>query len=275
MNDHITVVISCFNYGDFLTEAVRSLFSQEGGAPRVVVVDDGSTDPRTHQVLTELDDNVEVVRQPNQGASTARNTGLRQVETPYALVLDADDRLAPGALRVLTRALDARPEVGYAYGQIEFFGERVGVLRMPSFDPWRLLFRHIVGPTALMRRELIQDTGGFDPNFSHYEDWEVWVHALACDWQGLRVGEPMLEYRQHGSSKFNADRANYREWFGRLRRKHSTLYENLGPMADASGISRRERALYRYVWGLRPWPAAAEQALHSVVWRPTRRVRSR
>jgi glycosyltransferase involved in cell wall biosynthesis len=267
VNDHITVVISCFNYGEFLAEAVMSLSRQGGGAPRIVVVDDGSTDPRTQQVLTELDDGVEVVSQENQGASTARNAGLRRVETPYALILDADDRLAPGALRALSRALDARPEIGYAYGQIEFFGARSGVLTMPPFDPWRLMFRHIVGPTALVRQEVIDDTGGFDPTFSHYEDWEIWVHALACDWRGLRVDEPMLEYRQHGRSKFNADRANYREWFGRLRKKHSSLYQDLGRMADLSGISPAERALYRHVWGLRPWPAAVEQALYSLLWR--------
>lgn len=267
MSDDITVVISCFNYGEFLPDAVRSLQAQEGGAPRVVVVDDGSTDPQTQLVLTQLDGEVQVVRQANQGASRARNTGLRLVDTQYALVLDADDRLAAGALRVLSRALVARPEIGYAYGHIEFFGTRAGVLTMPPFDPWRLMFRHIVGPTALMRREVIEDTGGFDPNFLHYEDWEIWVHALACGWHGLHLDEPMLQYRQHGSSKFNADRANYREWFRRLRRKHSSLYQDLGRMAELSGISPMERALYRHVWGLRPWPAAVEQALYPLLWR--------
>lgn len=268
MRDLVTVVVSCYNYGRFLPDAVSSLLGQAGGAPRVIVVDDGSTDPHTRQVLTELPDGVDVVRQENQGASVARNTGLHMVETPYALQLDADDRLAPGALRTLVETLEQRPALGYAYGRIEFFGDRTGVLTFPAFDPWRLLFRHIVGPTALMRRQLVSDTGGYDPVFAHYEDWEIWVHALRHGWHGLRVDVPMLEYRKHGSSKFDADRAGFREWYKRLRRKHSVLYDDLGRMAELSSISSTERLFYRYIWGLRPWPARAEQALYSLLWRP-------
>ncbi len=52
MNDDVTVVITCFNYGAFLRESVDSALAQEGGEPRVIVIDDGSTDAHT---LVELD----------------------------------------------------------------------------------------------------------------------------------------------------------------------------------------------------------------------------
>src|SRR3954453_18974640 len=60
-----TAIVACFNYGAYLREAVDSLLSQEGGAPHVVVVDDGSTDSETHAVIDELPAAVEVVRQEN------------------------------------------------------------------------------------------------------------------------------------------------------------------------------------------------------------------
>src|SRR4051794_36210505 len=88
----VTVVIACFDYGRYLREAVDSAVAQAGA---VVVVDDGSTDDETVRVLDSLRAGVEVVRQRNQGVCRARNAGLARVETPYALVLDADDRLAP------------------------------------------------------------------------------------------------------------------------------------------------------------------------------------
>ena len=47
MNDDITVVITCFNYGAYLPEAVASALEQEGGRPLITVVDDGSTDAAT------------------------------------------------------------------------------------------------------------------------------------------------------------------------------------------------------------------------------------
>ena len=62
-----------------------------------------------------------------------------------------------------------------------------GRLRFPDYDPYRLLYRHTIGLSALVRREVIADTGGFDPSFETYEDWELWVNALAHGWRGRRV----------------------------------------------------------------------------------------
>jgi glycosyltransferase involved in cell wall biosynthesis len=268
-NDDVTIVISCFNYGAFLSEAIASAAGQDGGPPRVVVVDDGSTDEETIRALDEIDRQgpVELIRQENAGASAARNAGLARVETAYALVLDADDVLPPDALTRLREALERDPSAGYAYGHIEYFGNQSGVMRMPPFDPWRLLFRHIVGPTALMRTELVRATGGYDVTFRHYEDWEIWLHSLALGWNGRQVDFTGLLQRKHGPSKFATDRARYHEYFERLRVKHQSLYGHLPRVAGDSSLGPVERALYRWVWGRRPWPAAAEAALYSLLWR--------
>src|SRR5260221_8533031 len=118
-NDDVTVVIANYNYGAYLEEAIASLESQEGGPPRIVVVDDGSTDPATLDVLDGLAGRADVVRQANQGAAAARNAGLAQVQTAFAMNLDADDQLAPGSLLQLKAALAEHPSAGYAYGYIE------------------------------------------------------------------------------------------------------------------------------------------------------------
>jgi len=269
-NDDVTVVISCFNYGAYLDETLRSLEAQENGSPRVVVVDDGSSDSATLEILDRLHDRAVVIRQENQGAAAARNRGLTAVDTPFALVLDADDLLVSNAIAVLKDALAERPAAGYAYGHIEFFGGQEGVMRMPPFDAWRLLFRHIIGPTALMRSEMIEAIGGYDPGYAHYEDWEIWLHALAKGWEGVQVSQPILRYRKHGSSKYDSDRAAYRHYFGRLRRKHHTLYGDLQRVRGHSSLGFGERQLYRWVWGYRPWPRAIESALYSQLWRRSR-----
>jgi glycosyltransferase involved in cell wall biosynthesis len=270
-NEDVTVVISCFNYGRFLPESVGSALSQEGGPTRVVVVDDGSTEPETLRALDELAGvaEVAVIHQQNAGASAARNAGLREAQTPYALVLDADDLIPRDAVRTLRAELEDDVRAGYAYGHMEFFGSWSGVMRMPDYDPWRLLFRHIVGPTALMRREMLQDTGGYDVSFLHYEDWEIWLHALATGWRGRQVDFIGLRQRKHGPSKFAGDRADYRRSFGRIRQKHRTLYGDLRRQAQISNLGQRERMFYRYVWGLRPWPAQVEAMLYSRLWRPS------
>ena len=53
----------------------------------------------------------------------------------WPIVLDADDRLAPGALKALRRPLDADPLLGFTYGRMRLFGDCAGVLRFPPYDP--------------------------------------------------------------------------------------------------------------------------------------------
>jgi glycosyltransferase involved in cell wall biosynthesis len=259
----VTVAIACFNYGRFLPEAVESARSQ--GA-HVVVVDDGSTDPATQAALDALPDDVEVVRQANAGVCNARNAGLSRATTPYLLALDADDRLAPGALEALKAPLDSDPTLGFAYGHMRFFGDWQGELRFPPYNPYTLLYRHTIGLSALMRRELFADTGGFDQAFETYEDWELWLHALEHGWHGRQVDVVALEYRRHGGTKHGEDRRRYREHFRQLRRKHAGLYARSAELARESGTGLPARLVHRLYWGPRPVPAGVESTLWKLRW---------
>ncbi len=265
----VTVVIACFELGAYLGEAVDSALSQAGGPPRVVVVDDGSRGERTLAALETLHDGVELVRQDNAGAAAARNAGLAHVQTPYALVLDADDRLAPGALQALRAPLEAEPALGFAYGLMEQFGELSGVLRFPPYDPYGLLYRHTIGLSALARTEVFAQTGGFDPAFGTYEDWELWLHALARGWRGRQVPAVTLQYRRRAGSKQGTDRRGYRAAVRALRGKHASLYARRAELARESALGPLQRAWYRAFWGARPVPAGVEAAVHRALWRTT------
>jgi glycosyltransferase involved in cell wall biosynthesis len=251
----VTVVIANYNYGRYLPEAVESAV-REGA--HVVVVDDGSTES-----VPELPQGVELIRQDNQGVARARNTGLARVETQYALVLDADDRLAEGALAGLLAPLEADPKLGYTYGRMRFFGDWEGELRFPPFDPYTLLYRHTIGLSALARRGVFVDTGGFDPAFEQFEDWELWVNALAHGWHGRQVDVVTVEYRRHAGTKREADRELYRRMYRRLRTKHAGLYADPPP----SRLGSAQRLWQRAFWGHRPIPARIETALQRRRWK--------
>jgi glycosyltransferase involved in cell wall biosynthesis len=269
MNDDVTVLITCFDYGAFLAESVRSALDQDGGEPQVIVVDDGSTDERTLAELERLPPRVELIRQANAGVAAARNAALRCARTPFVLALDADDRLAGGALARLRAVLLAEPEIGFSYGAIRFFGAWEGTMRLPPYDPYRLLFRHIVGPTALTRRELFADVGGYDPLFGGYEDWELWVHALAHGWRGRRIEQVTHMYRRHGPTRHHGARARYRATFRQLRRKHPALYARAGQrrLGKESELGPLGRLAYRWWWGRRPLPARVELGVQGLLWR--------
>ena len=268
-SDHadVTVVIPCFNYGRFLPDALESLRAQAGGSPRILVVDDGSTDDATQAVLASLPADVEVVRQSNAGPSAARNAGFRAATTPLLLALDADDMLAPGALTALKGGLAGDPSAGFAYGVMEFFGAWSGKLAMPDWDPYGLLYRHTIGASALTRRELIDDVGGFDPDIRGFEDWELWLHALAKGWHGVRVPAVTILYRQQAdATNFTSARREYRRWYGAIRAKHADLYARRSELARESKLGILGRGVYRFYWGPRPVPAALEQRLYNAVW---------
>ena len=270
MTSPVTVVVTNHDYGQYVEEAVASAREQEGAVPRVIVVDDGSTQPESHDALARLEalDGVEVVRQENRGAAEARNAGVRVAQTPLVLCLDADDRWAPGALAALTAALDGHPDAGFAYGHIRMVGAMGGVMRLPPYDALKLLDRHLIGPSALMRAEVLRATGGYDPAFALSEDWELWVAALESGWRGVRVDQVTHEYRRHAGSKLGRDRRRYKEFRRQLRGKHAALYARRAELARGSSMNLAERALYRFYWGPRPVPAAVEDALYRRIFRP-------
>jgi GT2 family glycosyltransferase len=273
-NDDVTVVIPCFGYGEFLAEAVGSALGQEGGAPRVIVVDDGAADARTLRALDDLPDGVELLRQDNAGVSAARNAGAAAAQTPYVLMLDADDRLRPRALATLRAPLEAEPSLGFAYGDAEFFGAWSGRLAFPDYDPYRLLHRSIVTATSLMRRDVFEAVGGFDGALPGYEDWDLYLGALEQGWRGRRVPEVVLDYRRHESSRLAGDRSDYRRRYRAIRAKHRALYARAGELAGESELGPAGRLVYRTWWAWRPLPGRVEQALYRLLFRATARLRA-
>ncbi len=227
----------------------------------MVVVDDGSTEP-----VPQLPAEVDLIRQENQGVVAARNAGLARVQTPFVIVLDADDRLAPGALDALRAPLEANSKLGFAYGRMRFFGDWEGELRFPPYDPYALLYRHTIGLSALARHEVFDDTGGFDPAFEQFEDWELWVNALAHGWRGRQADAVTVEYRRHLGSKHGQDRRRYRQAFRQLRTKHADLYRERDRFARESALGPFGRFLHRAYWGPRPMPASLEQGLYRLLW---------
>jgi glycosyltransferase involved in cell wall biosynthesis len=265
--DDVTVVIPCFNHGDYLLDAVASVLSQEGESPHLIVIDDGSTEPRTETVLEALPEGVELIRQANSGPAAARNAGFARAETPYVLPLDADDRLPAGALAAMHQALESDRTAAYAYGVMRFFGDWSGEVRFPAYDPYRLLYRPIVGWLGLVRRAAWEEAGGFDPELRGFEDWDFTLCAIEQGRHGHRLDRVVLDYRKHGRSGLEEDRRRYRELYRHLREKHAGLYARARKLASESDLGPLGRLVYRTWWAWRPLPAGSERALYRLLFR--------
>ncbi len=289
----VAVVIPCFNQGAYLPEALASVANQTYPNVSCVVVDDGSTDPATRQLLSDLKDanrrtaraarrstplpaDLHVLSQPNRGLAAARNAGVRATPAPFFVPLDADDALAPGFIAKLLPVLRREPRWGYAYCTVRLFGARRGLWCCPAYDPYRLLLGNLSAATALVRREAFDAVGGYAEDMVHgYEDWDFWVALLAAGWHGVRLPYVLFRYRQHAAGASMLGRlAPHRERLIRhMITRHRPLFVRLLGLRDTDeatifaewqaavtldGIERATSWRLLHPWA-RPWVATAAE----------------
>jgi len=226
----ISVIMPVFNAGADLERALASVAAQRRDDVEVVCVDDGSTDPATIAALDAAAKRpgVTVHRTPNRGPSAARNLAIEHARGIYVLPLDADDWLAPDYLAKTVPVLDAEPDVGIVHTWIGLVGGHHGVWRTGRFALPELLVRCTIHVTALYRRALWVDVGGYDPAFVETaEDWDFWLRAVSRGWAAREVPEVLAYYQRSVTSRER--KARQPDVSGRgMRRivtKHRALYE--------------------------------------------------
>ena len=223
------MVVPCFNHGQYLPEALESVRACPAWQYELVVVDDGSDDALTLDVLERLErDEVRVLRQPNRGLAAARNAGVAATTGRYVLPLDSDNRVRPRLLEAGIEVLDREPGTGVVYGDPELFGDRAGRREVGSFDLERLVRSNFIDACAVVRRNLIDDCGGFDWRMPHpgNEDWQLWLCAAERGWAFHYVPEILFDYRVRGDSMLASLKVPERraEVFGWIVAQHPELY---------------------------------------------------
>jgi glycosyltransferase involved in cell wall biosynthesis len=220
----IAVVIPCHDDGVTLDDAIGSVWAQDVPA-ELIVVDDGSTDPATLAALARAEAaGVRVLRQDNRGPGPARMTGLRATRAEYALPLDADDRLMPGALRLLRSELERNPRAVAAWGSARHFGSVEFVQRsLPSLDPWQLTYQNHLPLSALYRREAVLRAGGWQLD-GGYEDWDLWLTFAEAGCEGIGIPAITGMYRVEPGRRISRSSSRHGERCDRLRERHPRLY---------------------------------------------------
>lgn len=229
----VAVVVPCWNLGTFLEEALESVACQTRPAAEVVVVDDGSDDPRTLEALACVEaGGVRVVRRPHQGVARARDAGVHATRAPYVLWLDADDRLDPRFLEATAGWLDAHPQADFVATAVRAFGEEQFTWQPPEPDD---LVAHLAEGsypiTALFRRRLWQAVGGCDPALPSFEDWDFWLRVLKAGGRGGVLPEPLFRYRTRPGSRRVRSYENdvYAPAMVGLAERHCDLIDQLAP----------------------------------------------
>jgi len=192
----VTVIVAAYNGERFLKETLESVFAQDFESFEVVFVDDGSED-RTGEIAQSFP--VRYVRQPNQGLPAARNAGLAVARGDLVAFLDDDDVLPPTKLSAQVRYLDEHPETGCVLRRQEWIFDGVEAPRMAR-DP---VFGELGGiqlVTAMIRRRVLEDLGGFDPSYRYAEDRDLFIRMREHGVGIAVLPEVVLHKRLHGSN---------------------------------------------------------------------------
>lgn len=110
-NPLVSIIIATYNRSDAVLKSVESALNQNYKNIEIIVVDDGSTDD-TAKVLQEKFSGKIVLNilEKNQGATNARNTGLKMAKGEYSIVWDSDDVLYPNAIETLIKKFQELPD---------------------------------------------------------------------------------------------------------------------------------------------------------------------
>lgn len=247
-------MIPCFNHGTFIADAVRSALCQRGADVCVVVVNDGSNDATTPEACDdcrEFGARVRVIHQANAGLPAARNVGAASAcegwgtWTPeYLVFLDADDWIEPEFVARLHGAIDNAndPLVSHAYCQERLVDKAHGTWRVPEWDATLLLVTNLHPVTALVRRSCFEAVGGFDVTMNRgYEDWDLWLKFVERGWRGVRVREPLFNWRRHSENTMVMDAVKrHDELFTMIMHRHPALFGT-----HATEVIRRSNSLLR------------------------------
>lgn len=196
----VSVIIPSYNRARTLPETIGSVLAQTHRDFEVIVVDDESTDD-TADVVAAIG-GVSYERIVHGGVCAARNRGIEASSGSYLLFLDSDDILYDTALEELARVLDRYPNCGAAYcGFVITDGPNVvrskSALDRPSGDVFRrMCMEHLcIVHSVMVRREIIDISGGFDERLRQFEDLDFWIRVSAAT-QFVFVPKHLVEYRR-------------------------------------------------------------------------------
>ncbi|MBA3711312.1 MAG: glycosyltransferase family 2 protein [Pyrinomonadaceae bacterium] len=231
----VSVIIPCYNQGQFVDEAVESVLAQTFSDFEIIIVNDGSTDEETNRILKTYDKPQTIVLQTrNHGLGGARNNGIRAAQGKYILPLDADDRIGNTYLEQAVKVLEAQDNIGIVYCEAEFFGDRTGKWELPPYNFPDILLGNIIFCSAFFRKSDWEKTEGYENDLSGWEDYDFWLSIIELGRDVYRIPTILFYYRQRAESMIKS-----MSWqqqisaYARIMKNHSQLYaDNAEFMAE-------------------------------------------
>lgn len=212
----ISVVVSSYNYGAYIVEAVESALAQTLAPREVIIVDDGSSDDSVERIKAHFgaDARVRLIEQANGGQLSAWITGFEHSTGEVIALLDSDDRWSPGYLSRVGAAYESAPSAEFVFCNLQLFGDVERPFHRPgpdrdlglsvvlgSFYP---RWQGVATSGLTLRRALMERLLDLPP--AMIREWVTRPDdclVIGADILGahkIYIGEPLVGHREHGNN---------------------------------------------------------------------------
>ena len=213
----VSVVITCYNHEKYIEKSVFSVINQTYQNIELIVVNDGSTD-NSEKILNSLASThkFHVIHQQNTGLSGATNTGLQAATGKYIALLDSDDLFLPDKLDKQVAFLESHPDIAICGGNMIIINDNEELSAPRRFPTYRELgfddiflerLDVIPASSAMIRKEVIDKTGGFDTTLRLIQDRYFWLKATAAGFKIAGMKDLLIYYRKHDTNIHNNHQA--------------------------------------------------------------------
>ena len=221
MEKSVSVIIPCYNYEQYLDEAIQSVLDQSVQTNEIIVVSDGAID---NSVEIAKKYPVKIIEKENGGLSSARNVGVEASTSTYCISFDSDDIMRPDCIKEHLKLAEENTIVTCG---LMTFGSESYTARPSQADLPTLLERNVIYSNSLFPRDLCLEVGGFDEKMVlGLEDWECWIRMAEAGVKFVTNDYIALLWRRHpqamSEQKANPNWAKNMEYF---RTKHKHLYK--------------------------------------------------
>lgn len=199
-----TIVTASYNYGHYIGECLQSVADQTGVTLEHLVMDAGSKDA-TAEVVARFP-HASFFQEPDKGMSDGINKGFQRAEGKWVMWLNADDRLKPGALKMLKDFAERNPDADVIYGCWDFIDAGGNYLRRMSLLPFdrRILVQNgcYIGSTACFYRRVTTIAAGhlLDIDFGYCMDGEYYARLADLGKRFAYLPEVLADFRLHDES---------------------------------------------------------------------------
>lgn len=228
--DKVSVIMPCFNDGMYIEEAIDSVLAQTYKNIEIIIIDDGSDDQRTIEILDRINNPaIRILHSKRLRPAGARNYGITEATGKYILPVDSDDRIEPTYVEKAVEILEKNKQMGVVYCYADLFGEKSGRWELPDYSFDTMLLDNVVFVTALFYKEDWEKVGGFNTKMkAGMEDYDFWLSLLEMGRDIYQIPEILFHYRIKPVSRttqFQDSCVSKQETYRDIYYNHPQLYE--------------------------------------------------